>query len=135
LHEILRLEPVVTRLVRRTTADIEVESNGSRVVIPVGEKIDLHVYDANMDEEVVGELPLALCPGRELKGDHVPEMVMSFGDGTHRCPGAYIAIQETDIFLQRLLAIDSLRIVSKPSMRWDNLTTGYVLRHFDVAVD
>jgi len=135
LHEILRLEPVVTRLVRRTTADIEVENNGSRVVIPAGEKIDLHVYDANMDEEVVGELPLALCPGRELKGDHVPEMVMSFGDGTHRCPGAYIAIQETDIFLQRLLAIDSLRIVSKPSMRWDNLTTGYVLRHFEVAVD
>ena len=135
LHEILRLEPVVTHLYRRTTADIEVESNDAHVVIPEGEKIDLHVYDANMDEDVVGELPLALCPGRELNGDHVPEMVMSFGDGTHRCPGAYIAIQETDIFLQRLLAIDSLRIVSKPGMSWDNLTTGYMLRHFNVAVD
>jgi cytochrome P450 len=135
LHEILRLEPVVTHLVRRTTADIELESNGSRVVIPAGEKIDLHIYGANMDEDVVGELPLALCPGRELKGDHVPEMVMSFGDGTHRCPGAYIAIQETDIFLQRLLAVDSLRLVSKPSMSWDKLTTGYMLRHFNIAVD
>src|SRR5207248_9351212 len=111
----------VTSLNQRKNDDIKIEINGTLVFIPVGEKIDLHVYDANMDEEVVGELPLALCPGRELKGDHVPEMVMSFGDGTHRCPGAYIAIQETDIFLQRLLAIDSLRIVSKPSMRWDNL--------------
>ena len=135
LHEILRLEPVVTHLVRRTTADIEIETNGSRVVIPAGEKIDLHINDANMDEDIVNEVPLALCPGRQLKGDHIPEMVMSFGDGTHRCPGAYIAIQETDIFLQRLLAIDKLRIVSKPSISWDNLTTGYVLRHFQVAVD
>ncbi len=135
LHEVLRLEPVVTHLVRHTTADIEIQSNGSRVVIPAGEKIDLHIYDANMDEDVVSELPLALCPGRQLKGDHIPEMVMSFGDGMHRCPGAYIAIQETDIFLQRLLAIDKLRIVSKPSISWDNLTTGYVLRHFQVAVD
>jgi cytochrome P450 len=135
LHEILRLEPVVTHLIRRTTAEIELDSNGARVIIPAGEKIDLHIYSANMDEVVVGELPLALCPGRQLKGDHVPEMVMSFGDGTHRCPGAYIAIQETDIFLQRLLAIDSLRLVSKPSMSWDKLTTGYMLRHFNIAVD
>ncbi len=135
LHEILRLEPVLTHLMRRTTADIEIESDGSRVVIPAGEKIDLHVYSANMDDDVVGEMPLALCPGRELKGDHVPEMVMSFGDGVHRCPGAFIAIQETDIFLQHLLAIEGLRIVSKPSMSWDDLTTGYMLRHFDVAVD
>jgi cytochrome P450 len=135
LHEILRLEPVVTHLMRRTTADIELDSNGARVIIPAGEKIDLHIYSANMDEDVVGELPLALCPGRELKGDHVPEMVMSFGDGTHRCPGAYLAIQETDIFLQRLLAIDSLRLVSKPSISWDKLTTGYMLRYFNIAVD
>lgn len=135
LHEILRLEPVITHLVRRTTAAIEIESDGSRVLIPAGEKIDLHVCSANLDEEVVGAMPLALCPGRELKGDHVPAMVMSFGDGTHRCPGAYIAIQETDIFLQRLLAIKSLRMVGQPRMRWDELTTGYMLRHFDVAVD
>lgn len=135
LHEILRLEPVVTHLVRRTTTDIEISSNGSRVVIPAGEMIDLHINDANMDEDVVNDLPLALCPGRKLKGDHIPEMVMSFGDGTHRCPGAFIAIQETDIFLQRLLAINSLRIVSKPSISWDNLTTGYKLRYFQVAVD
>ena len=135
LHEILRLEPVVTRLSRRATADIELESNGTRVTIPRDEKINVYIDDANTDTAIVSEVPLALCPGREIKGDRVPEMLMSFGDGVHRCPGAYIAIQETDIFLQRLLAIESLRIVSKPSISWGELTTGYELRHFLIAVD
>lgn len=135
LHEILRVEPVVTRLYRRTTEDIILEDNGTSVVIPQDAKVAIEVDASNADESIVGELPLAVCPGREIKGDRVAEMVMSFGDGVHRCPGAYIAIQETDIFLQRLLAIDSLRIVSKPSIRWNTLTTGYELRNFVIAVD
>lgn len=135
LHEILRLEPVVTRLSRRATAAIKLESNGEHVTIPPGAKIHLYIDDANMDTEIAGELPLALCPGRQIKGERIPEMLMSFGDGAHRCPGAFIAIQETDIFLQRLLAIDSLRIVSKPSMSWGELSTGYELRHFVIAVE
>ena len=134
LHEILRVEPVVTRLYRNTTADIELEDGGTQVVIPQGSKVTVEIDASNADESIVGELPLAVCPGREIKGDRVPEMVMSFGDGVHRCPGAYIAIQETDIFLQRLLALDSLRIVSKPSIRWNTLTTGYELRNFDIGV-
>lgn len=135
LHEILRVEPVVTRLYRLATADIALEYEGTQVVIPQGAKIMLEVDASNADESIVGELPLAVCSGRDIKGDHVPEMVMSFGDGVHRCPGAYIAIQETDIFLQRLLALEGLRIVSKPSIRWNDLTTGYELRNFDIAVD
>ncbi len=135
LHEILRVEPVITRLDRRATEDIAFESNGMQFTIPSGEKVNLHLSDANTDTDVVGELPLAVCPGREITGDRIPEMLMSFGDGTHRCPGAYLAIQETDIFLQRLLAIESLRIVSKPSVSWSELTTGYELRHFMIAVD
>ncbi len=135
LHEILRVEPVVTRLYRRTTEDITLEDNGTAVVIPQDALVAIEIDASNADESIVGKLPLAVCPGREIKGDRVPEMVMSFGDGVHRCPGAYIAIQETDIFLQRLLAIKSLRIVSKPSIRWNTLTTGYELRNFVIAVD
>jgi cytochrome P450 len=135
LHEILRVEPVVTRLYRRTTTPIELEENGTTVVIPQNALVAVEIDTANADESIVGELPLAVCPGREISGDRVPEMVMSFGDGIHRCPGAYIAIQETDIFLQRLLALESLRIVSKPSIRWNTLTTGYEIRHFEIAVD
>jgi cytochrome P450 len=135
LHEILRVEPVVTRLYRRTTESIEVEDGETTVVIPQDAKVAIEIDAANADTRVVGELPLAVCPGREIHGENIPDMVMSFGDGVHRCPGAYIAIQETDIFLQRLLSIDSLRIVSKPSIRWNTLTTGYELRNFDIAVE
>ncbi len=135
LHEIVRLEPVVGHLHRYASADITIEQDGERIVIPQGTKIDLHIHGANQDETAVGELPLALRPGRQLKDERIPTAVMSFGDGAHRCPGTYIAIQETDIFLQRLLALDSLRIVSKPSIRWHALTLGYELRHFTIAVD
>jgi cytochrome P450 len=62
-------------------------------------------------------------------------MVMSFGDGHHRCPGAYLAIQETDIFLQRLLALDTLRIERAPTLNWNELTTGYEVRDFLIALD
>jgi cytochrome P450 len=135
LHEILRVEPVVTRLYRRATDAIELENEGAPIIIPPDAKVTIEIDASNADESIVGDLPLAVRPRREMKGDRVPEMVMSFGDGVHRCPGAYIAIQETDIFLQHLLAIPSLRIVSKPSIRWNTLTTGYELRNFDIAVD
>ena len=44
-------------------------------------------------------------------------MGLSFGDGAHRCPGAYIAIQETDIFLSKLFALEGLRMVHEPEVR------------------
>ncbi len=138
LHETLRLEPVVGHLYRHATHDIELEQDGTdgvRVTIPEGAKIDLHIYGLNADESIVGELPLALRPDRELKGEKLLPALMSFGDGAHRCPGSYIAIQESDIFLQRLLAIDTLRMVSTPSIRWNPLTVGYELRNFMIAVD
>ncbi len=135
LHEILRIEPVVGQIYRRTVADIKVEQADTSVVIPAGEKVSVHVYGANEDEQMVGEYPLGLCPVRQMKDDTVPDMVMSFGDGVHRCPGAYIAIQETDIFLQRLLAQDNLRIVSKPTIRWNEPVEAYEVRDFLVTLD
>ncbi|HEY4383203.1 MAG TPA: cytochrome P450, partial [Ktedonobacteraceae bacterium] len=106
LHEILRLEPIVGNLQRRATADIKLVDAGNEVVIPNNAFINVHLHASNSDESVVGEYPRVLCPGREIQGDNIPEMLMSFGDGVHRCPGAYVAIQETDIFLTRLLALD-----------------------------
>jgi len=134
LHEILRVEPIVANLYRQATADIALESNGQRVTIPQGSKINVHIHSSNSDQKVVGEQPLAICPGREIKGTNIPGMLMSFGDGTHRCPGAYIAIQETDIFLQRLLAIDSLHMVRKPSVSWNEMIAAYELRYLTVAI-
>jgi cytochrome P450 len=135
LSEILRLEPVVGHLFRRATSDIEVEVNGESVTIPAGDLIDLHIYAANADETVAGEAPLAIWPGRKLKADRVTAAVLSFGDGHHRCPGAYIAIQESDIFLQKLLSIEGLQIERPPALNWNDLTQGYELRKFQIAIN
>ena len=135
LHETLRLEPVVGNLYRRATADIPLESQGKKVVIPEGDMMNIHIYAANVDETVVGEEPLALCPGRPIQGERIPSMIMGFGDGHHRCPGSYLAIQETDIFLHRLLALDSLHMERIPMLNWNELTTGYEIRNFMIALE
>lgn len=134
LSEILRLEPVIGHIYRRTTADLPIESNGSRIVIPEGALIDLHVYGTNADEAIVGEHALELCPARSLQGDAIPSVLMGFGDGHHRCPGSYIAIQETDIVLQRLLTLDGLRIEQAPTIHWSDLVSGYELRNFMITL-
>jgi cytochrome P450 len=135
LHEVLRLEPVVGHLYRRATADITLTSEGAPVVIPAGALIDLHVETTNIDARVVGAEPLAVCPGRPLHGERINPMLMSFGDGAHRCPGAYLAVQETDIFLQRLLALPGLRVARPPTLTWNKLTAGYELRRFLLVLD
>jgi cytochrome P450 len=134
LHETLRLEPVVGNLYRRATADIPLESQGTQVIISEGDLINISIYAANADEIVVGERPLVLCPGRAISGENILSMVMGFGDGHHRCPGSYLAIQETDIFLQRLLALDTLHIEHTPTVSWNELTTGYEVRNFLIAL-
>ncbi len=135
LSEMLRLEPVVAHLYRRTTAELLVESDGQTVTIPAGDLIDMHVYATNADESVVGADPLAICPGRELHAERATAPLLSFGDGHHRCPGSYIAIQETDIFLKRLLALDGLRIERAPTVTWNDLSKSYELRKFILALD
>ena len=135
LHEMLRVEPVVGHLYRRATDNIPIQSNGAEVMIPKGALIDLHLETANLDERVVGAAPTAVCPMRPLHGERIGPMLMSFGDGAHRCPGAYLAIQETDIFLQRLLAIPNLHIARPPTLTWNELTAGYELRRFVLGHD
>ncbi|MBV9257383.1 MAG: cytochrome P450 [Ktedonobacteraceae bacterium] len=130
LGEILRLEPVVSHIYRRATADLRIESGGKSITIPEGALMDLHTYGTNADETIVGEHALELCPGRVLHGDAIPSALMGFGDGQHRCPGSYIAIQEADIVLQRLLALDGLYIERTPTLSWNELITGYELRNF-----
>jgi cytochrome P450 len=134
LNEILRLEPIVGDLYRRTTADIEIKSGDQQIVIPEGELVNVHILGANSDETVIGEQPMSLCPGRALAGNQIPSALMSFGDGIHRCPGSYIAIQESDLFLQRLLAIEGLHIEKQPDITWNALSTGYEIRNFQLAI-
>ncbi|MDA0699751.1 MAG: cytochrome P450 [bacterium] len=132
LHEILRLEPVVAYLYRRTVADLEVEHEGTTTRIPKGALVELDLRAANADAAAVGAEPLQLCPQRALSPG-VQSAVLSFGDGAHRCPGAFIAIQESDVFLRRLLQLP-LRIEVPPRLAWNDLIESYELRGFRIAV-
>lgn len=130
LSEILRLEPVVGHLYRRSTREITVvcpssEDVGDPIVIPEGSIVDLYVRQANTD--IGSEDALSLCPARTMpKG--IGAEALSFGDGAHKCPGNSLAIQETDILLQRLLRRDITRL-SEPTIAWDELIAGYEVRN------
>ena len=129
LHEILRLEPVVATLYRRAEQDMDVGGT----TIPAGSLLALNIQEANTDEQTVGADPLAVCPGRKLpRGVQAP--VLAFGDGSHRCPGAFLAIRESDVFLRRLLIWNDLRVVTPPTVEYNEVIKGYELRGFRVAL-
>ena len=130
LREILRLEPVVANLTRSTTAEVEVPG----ATIPAGAKVDVVIGSANLDPGAVGPDGSQVCPARQL-ADGVGDAVLAFGDGPHRCPGAHIAIQETEIFLTRLFALPGLRMVREPDVRLRQQIDSYELTGLIVAVD
>ncbi len=133
LEEILRLEPVVGALYRRTQEDLTFEEDGKTIAIPAGTLLDLDIRAANADPVAAGECPYQLEPDR---ADRIGKAIgtMSFGDGNHRCPGAAVALQESAIFLNRLFQIPGLRMVKPPTQEWNTLTVGYELRDAIVAV-
>lgn len=129
LHEILRLEPVVNTLYRRAEEPLTVGGQ----TIPAGSLLALDIQGANLDREVVGQDADAVCPARPLpRGVSAP--VLSFGDGHHRCPGAFLAIKESDVFLRRLMMWQGLEVVSEPRLTFNEVVKGYELRGFRVRV-
>lgn len=132
LHEILRLEPVVGELKRTAREPITVQTDSGPVAIAPGERIELQLRRTNADPGVVGENPEALCPARELPPG-VPPVLLSFGDGHHRCPGGPLAILESDIFLRRLLAHDVV-VAGPPRVRWNPVSQGYDLDRFMIRL-
>jgi cytochrome P450 len=129
LHEILRLEPVIANLTRTATADLRIGA----VTIPAGARVDVGVAAANLDRDAVGADAGAVCPARPM-ADGVGDAGLSFGDGPHRCPGAYIAIQETDIFLTKLFALPGLRMVRPPAVGIRPDIASYELTGMRIAV-
>ena len=59
LHEILRLEPVVSTLYRRAEHDLTIDGDN----MPQGSLLALNVQEANTDERTVGERPLEALSG------------------------------------------------------------------------
>lgn len=132
LNETLRLEPVVGHLYRRTTAPLDLDGPDGPVTLPAGTLIDVDIRAVNAEHAVVGDDPLGLCPGRDLPRT-VPPTMMSFGDGHHRCPGAPLAIMETEVFVTALLRRDVVA-EGPPHVRWNEVTQGYDLDRFLVRV-
>lgn len=134
LEEILRLEPVVGTLMRRTLDDLVLDTDEGMEKIPAGTRVLVDIRGTNTDPAMVGECPYRLDPDREIKDGKGGGALMSFGDGSHRCPGATVALQETAIFLERLLAIPGLRLERAPDIGWSQLVAGYELRGATIAV-
>jgi cytochrome P450 len=128
LQETLRLEPVVGHLYRRLQRPLTVTADGTEQVLPAGALVDLDLRAVNADAATVGAEPYGLCPGRELPRS-VPPALMSFGDGNHRCPGAPIAIMESEIFLSTLFRHDIVAL-GPPTVSWNPVSQGYDLDDF-----
>ncbi|WP_225630650.1 cytochrome P450 [Streptomyces solaniscabiei] len=130
LQELLRLEPVVGQLRRRATEELRLDTSDGPVTVCPGEHVEILLDQANADPAAVGGDPLLVRPGR------TPEVGagLSFGDGPHRCPGAHIALLETDVFLSRLFALDGLRMTGRPRVGFQEAIGGYEIRGLTVAL-
>lgn len=129
LREILRLEPAVGRLARRTTAPMRV----GEASIGAGELLTVLVDEANADPDAVGRDPDLLRPGR-LRDLGPGPAGLAFGDGPHRCPGAAVAVLEADVLLSRLFALDGLRMTGRPRVSFKDEIGGYEIRELTVTV-
>lgn len=131
LEEILRLEPVVGHLYRRVQAPLTVHDSDTAHELRPGDLVDVDVRAANLDPEAVGDDPGDLCPHRELPRG-VAASGLAFGDGAHRCPGAPLALRQTDALLRRLLAAQP-ELLRAPDIGWDDVIAGYALRDLRIG--
>jgi hypothetical protein len=129
LEEILRLEPVASMLSRRAVEETPDLKSGS---MPPGTLFNIDIRAANVDESVVGPCPHALDPDRSRKSGGAS---LSFGHGSHRCPGSQVALQETRIFLDRLLRLPGIRLQRAPRIGWHEMLMSYELRKAIVTCD
>ncbi|MGA2399234.1 MAG: cytochrome P450 [Steroidobacteraceae bacterium] len=130
LDEILRLEPVASVLQRRAAEDMAIGSG----TISAGTLLAIDIRAANTDESVTGSCPHVLDPDR-AKRQKSAAGYLSFGYGSHRCPGSQVAMHETRVFLDRLLRVPGIRLEQAPTMGWNDMLSSYELRGAMIACD
>ena len=131
IEEILRLEPVATFLRRRAEGQQPADGPAE---IRHGTTYAIDLRAINTDEAVTGPNPHVLDPDRAARMK-VGGPYMSFGDGSHRCPGAQVALTESRIFLDRLFRVPGLRMVKTPAIGWNSSLMSYELRGCVIACD
>lgn len=130
LTELLRLEPVASTLRRRASGEVAFPTGQ----VHDGELVSLSVRQANLDERSVGECPFAIDPDRARMMPGVGTY-LSFGDGSHRCPGAQVALHETRVFLDQLVRVPGIQLERAPDMTWNPALESYELRRAIVSCD
>jgi hypothetical protein len=116
-------------LSRRAVEEMPDTASGS---MPPGTLFNIDIRAANTDESVVGPCPHVLDPDRSEKSGGAS---LSFGHGSHRCPGSQVALQETRIFLDRLLRLTGIRLQREPKVSWHEMLMSYELRKAIVVCD
>jgi cytochrome P450 len=118
LEELIRLEPSVHTLLRRTTDDVEIEGR----VIPRGSIVWASLAAANRDPLKFTD-PDSIVAGRDAT--HV-----SFGSGQHFCPGRYLGRVEAEVILVELIPYFRalLERSTRPAMRFSGPNASPALR-------
>jgi cytochrome P450 len=124
LEEILRLEPVGMFLYRRSEDAVP---QGLAEDVKPGSTYAIDLRAANQDEAAAGQCPHMIDPDR-AKRMKVTGSYLSFGHGSHRCPGAQVALAETRIFIDRLFRIPGVRLEKAPRVQWCAALNSYELR-------
>lgn len=107
VEESLRFDPPVLGLYRTTTCPVSM----SGAEIPAEEKVHVLYASANRDPAVWDD-PDSFRLDRDLNR---LRQHLSFGFGTHVCPGAALARTEARIALQKLItSVPTLRLVGRP---------------------
>jgi cytochrome P450 len=130
LDEILRLEPVAAVLQRRASQDMGIGAD----IIPAGTLLAIDIRSVNTDESATGPCPHVLDPDR-AKRHKAAGGYLSFGYGSHRCPGSQVAMHETRVFLDRLLRVPGIRLEREPQLGWSDVLLAYELRGAVVGCD
>lgn len=130
LDEILRLEPVASVLQRRAAEEMTIGSDS----ISAGSLLAVDIRSVNTDESITGPCPHVLDPDR-AKRMKAASGYLSFGYGSHRCPGSQVAMHETRVFLDRLLRVPGIRLERAPKIGWSNMLMSYELRGAMIVCD
>ena len=129
LEEILRLEPVASMIYRRSG---EAMTDAASRPVGAGTLLAIDIRAVNSDEAVAGACPHVLDPDRASR-NKPSGGYLSFGYGSHRCPGWQIAMHETRVFLDRLLRVPGIRIERAPTIGWCDMLMSYELRDATVV--
>lgn len=131
LQEILRLEPIAGFIYRRVDEDMPETLKGP---LPRGKNYSIDMRAINTDESVVGACPFMVDPERAMKQNQTGTF-MSFGDGSHHCPGWQVALNETQVFINRLFRVPGIRLQRAPDLLWNAPLQSYELRNAVVTCD